>query len=63
MLEELKAEKETQFKLLDLAERKTGKLIARNRASKIERHLTFKSCREETGNDTRHEIRRIYGFQ
>ena len=52
-----------EFKLLDLAERETEKIIARNRTSEVERQ--FKSCREETGNDTRYEVRSagIYGFQ
>ena len=52
-MEELKARITTQFKLLDLAERETEKINARNRneieiESKIERHLTRK---EETEND------------
>ena len=36
---ESKAKIETQFKLLDLAERETEKIIGRNRTSEIERHL------------------------
>ena len=38
-MEESKAKIETQLKLLDLAERETQKVIARNRTSEIERHL------------------------
>ena len=34
-MEESTAKIETQFKLLDLAERETGKILARNRASDI----------------------------
>ena len=38
-MEESKAKIETQVKLLDLAEKETEKIIARNRTSAIERHL------------------------
>ena len=38
-MEKSKAKIETQLKLLDLAERETQKVIARNRTSEIERHL------------------------
>ena len=59
-MEESKAKIETQFKLSDLAEKETEKIIARNRGSEIERYYV-----EKTGNDTRYEIRSagIYGFQ
>ena len=38
-MDESKAKIEAQFQLLDLAERKNEKMIARNRTSEIERHL------------------------
>ena len=62
-MEESKAKIETQFKLLDLADRETEK----NNCKKQNKWNweTFKSCIEETGKGTRYEIRSlgIYGFQ
>ena len=52
-MEESKAKIETQFKLLDLAERETEKIIARNRTSEIERHLERKL---ETIQDMKYEV-------
>ena len=48
---ESKSKIETQFKLLDLRERKTKKLIARNRTSKIERHSNHVERKLETTQD------------
>ena len=62
-MEESKAKIETQFKLLDLGKREIGK----NNCKKYSKwnSETFKSCTEETRNDTRYEIQsaEIYGFQ
>ena len=54
-MEELKARITTQFKLLDLAERETEKINARNRneieiESKIERHLNHVKRKRRTIN-------------
>ena len=54
-MEESKAKIETQFKLLDLAERETEKIIARNRTSEIERHLNHLERKLETIQDTKYE--------
>ena len=55
-MEEAKANIETQLKLLDLAERETEKIIARNRISEIERHLNHVVGKLETIQDIKYEL-------
>ena len=55
-MEEAKANIETQLKLLDLAERETEKIIARNRISEIERHLNHVVRKLETIQDIKYEL-------
>ena len=55
-MEESKAKIETQFKKLDLAERETKKIIARNRTSKIERHLNHVERKLETIQNVKYEV-------
>ena len=50
-MDETKAKIETQYKLLNLAESETGKIIARNRTSEIERHLNPVERKLETMPD------------
>ena len=47
-MEESKAITEAQFKLLDLAERESEKIIARNSASEFERYLNYVEKKLET---------------
>ena len=55
-MEESKTKIETQFKLLDLAERETEKIIAGNRTSEIERHLNHGERKLETMQDMKYEV-------
>ena len=55
-MEESKTKIETQFKLLDLAERETEKIIAVNRTSEIERHLNHGERKLETIQDMKYEV-------
>ena len=54
-------EVETQFKLLDLAERETEKIIARNRTNGIERHLNHVDRKLETMQDIKYKVQEFMG--
>ena len=55
-MEESKAKIKTQFKLLDLAERETEKIIAKNRTSIIERLLNHEVRELETIQAMKYEL-------
>ena len=55
-MDESKAKIETQFQLLDLAERKNEKMIARNRTSEIERHLQLIERKLGAMQDMEYEV-------
>ena len=55
-MEASKAKIDTQIKLLDLAERESKKIIARNRTSEIERHLNHLERKLETMQDMKYEV-------
>ena len=55
-MDESKAKIETQFKLLDFAERKNEKMIVRNRTSEIKRHLQHIKRKLETMQDMKYEV-------
>ena len=55
-MDESKAKIERQFQLLDLAERKNEKMIARNRTSEIERHLQHIERKLEAMQDMEYEV-------
>ena len=61
-MDESKAKIETQFKLLDLAERETEKIIARNRTGEIERHLNYVERKLETIQDMKDEVQEFMVF-
>ena len=57
--EESKTKIETQFKLLDLAERGTENIIARNRTSETERYLNHVERKLEIIQDVKEAVRKF----
>ena len=55
-MKESKAKIETQLKLLDLAERETEKIIAKNKTIELERHLNHVERKLGTIQDMKYEV-------